>query len=174
MIMRGALLLLGALGGCGGAAVCPTGVPATLAPTSDARVAFVAHARGVQIYACDGATWKLVAPRADLSNDDGAVIGTHGAGPVWESSDGSRVRGAKRVSADVDAGAIPWLLVDIAAHEGAAGVMSEVTAIQRVHTTGGVAPATGCDAEHHDATVEVPYTADYVFYRRGGAGPRCS
>jgi hypothetical protein len=49
----------------------------------------------------------------------------------------------------------------------AGGTFSETTYIQRINTTGGVAPSTGCDAAHLGATVAVYYTADYYFYRAG-------
>jgi len=46
-------------------------------------------------------------------------------------------------------------------------VLSKTTQIQRLNTTGGVAPAQGCaspsDIGH---TAFVPYTADYVFYSK--------
>ena len=39
-----------------------------------------------------------------------------------------------------------------------------MTAIQRVHTHGGKAPAEGCDAAHNGAETKSSYTADYYFY----------
>jgi hypothetical protein len=60
-------------------------------------VFLVGHAVGVQIYAC-GATataysWSFVAPRADLYDDNGKLIATHFAGPTWQATDGSYVKG---------------------------------------------------------------------------------
>jgi hypothetical protein len=43
--------------------------------------------------------------------------------------------------------------------------MTNVTSIQRLNTSGGVAPASGCDADHLGAVANVPYTADYFFYK---------
>jgi Protein of unknown function (DUF3455) len=45
--------------------------------------------------------------------------------------------------------------------------LTEITFIQRVNTSGGVAPSTGC-AESADVGSKafVPYTADYFFYSR--------
>ena len=55
--------------------------------------------------------------------------------------------------------------------------MTKVTSIQRLSTTGGKAPASGCDAAHIGAEVEIPYTADYFFYQAGNGNadnnPRC-
>ncbi len=162
--------------------MCPDGVPATLAPAEDQRLWFVLHGDGVQIYMCGatagGHAWVFVAPEADLLNDGGAVVGTHYAGPTWESSDGSTVVAAR--SADPftpDPSAIPWLLLTAVSRSGH-GRMAHVTAIQRLTTTGGVAPPPGdCSAANVGAEARVPYTADYFFYRTGAgnpdANPRC-
>ena len=164
-----------ALGACshgaGALAVCPADAPAALDPGADAHLALVAHARGVQTYSCDGQAWSLVAPRADLFDDAGARIGSHGAGPMWQLLDGSRVTGTKLASAPVDPTAVPWLLVAAASHEGK-GALDDVTHVQRLHTTGGIAPDGGCDAAHRGQTIDVPYTADYEFYT-ASRGTRC-
>jgi hypothetical protein len=44
-----------------------------------------------------------------------------------------------------------------------------VTSIQRVNTTGGVAPPGGCSAANAGAESRVPFTAQYYFYKRRGA-----
>jgi hypothetical protein len=46
------------------------------------------------------------------------------------------------------------------------GRLAATTYIQRVETTGGVAPAAaGCNAGTADKVVEVHYTADYNFWK---------
>lgn len=46
-------------------------------------------------------------------------------------------------------------------------MLAETTFMQRVNTTGGSMPTTGCSEA---GTIQfVPYTADYVFYRAVGA-----
>ncbi len=45
------------------------------------------------------------------------------------------------------------------------GTLTSTTFIQRLNTTGGLAPAGGCDATLVGATAPVAYTADYYFYR---------
>src|ERR687883_164325 len=62
-------------------------VPAGNTPFVDPRPV------GVQIYACKGSAWTLVAPRATLYGPNGRRIGTHFAGPTWQAKDGSRVVG---------------------------------------------------------------------------------
>ena len=145
-----------------------TPVPASLAPAGEAVTLTVA-AKGVQIYECRarkdgrGVEWAFVAPEADLYRDDGGKFGTHGAGPHWQATDGSRIEGqvAQRADAPV-AGAIPWLLLTTRS-TGGDGVLRNVTSVQRVNTAGGVAPAGDCAP---GSTARVAYTADYRFLRR--------
>ena len=143
-------------------------VPDNLRPSADESVAMVLAASGVQIYECrtkaDGFEWAFIAPRADLLDPAGRVVGNHGAGPFWQAADGSRIVG--RVTARTDApnaGAIPWLLLD-ARSDGAAGVLAKVTQVQRLNTEGGLAPAAGCNPERLGQRVNVPYRADYRFF----------
>jgi hypothetical protein len=147
---------------------CPEGVPSNLAPAADQNLAFVLSATGVQKYTCTatatGFAWTLVAPQADLFRK-GDKVGLHFAGPTWQYEDGSTVVGSKVADATPDPTAIPWLLLTAASHGGERGKMTRVTSIQRLSTTGGLAPATGCDADHVGAAADVPYTADYFFYR---------
>jgi hypothetical protein len=45
--------------------------------------------------------------------------------------------------------------------------LSETTFIQRLNTTGGSAPATGCSASADVGTQALmPYSADYYFFRK--------
>jgi hypothetical protein len=153
------------------ALVAPT-VAAELAVPEANKLTYMAVAKGVQIYECaadaSGAlAWKLHAPRADLVDDAGTTIATHfggvdknlPAGPYWQSTDGSRVHGAKPVSVP-NPGSIPLLRLEAADTFGT-GVFSKVAFIQRLETTGGVAPSGACTA---GKTTEVPYTAKYYFY----------
>src|SRR5262245_27208536 len=51
------------------------------------KVAFHAYAEGVQIYKWNGASWVFLGPEAVLyaSGEGNGVIGTHYAGPTWET-----------------------------------------------------------------------------------------
>ena len=137
-------------------------VPDSLKPGANESLALVVAATGVQIYECRDSKWLFVAPQAELWDARGRLIGTHYAGPHWESADGSKVVGAVKQRADApEAGAIPWLLLG-AKSVGAEGAFSKVTSIQRVATHGGVAPAGGCSQPGEEARVY--YTADYYFF----------
>jgi hypothetical protein len=108
--------------------------------------------------------WILKAPQADLFDAGGQKIGTHYAGPTWESSvDGSKVVGTKiAAAASPTPGNIPWLLLQAKMTSGT-GVFTKVTYIQRLDTKGGVAAVDGCDAAHVGAESSVAYEANYVF-----------
>ena len=128
------------------------------------KVAFHVYAEGVQIYRWNGTSWAFVAPEAVLfaGDEDDDPVGTHYAGPTWESNSGSKVVGKvlERCTPDLDA--IPWLLLEAVSSEGP-GIFDGVTYIQRLYTVGGKAPADPGDFSGEE--VRVPYTAEYFFYR---------
>ena len=159
-----------AAGGQGEASRCSADVPAALAAPAGNALAFELLADGVQIYACSATaggapSWTLQAPEAALADASGAAAGRHGAGPTWQALDGSSVVGAKVHGATPDPQAIPWLLLRAASHGPGRGRMADVTFVQRVRTSGGLAPSEGCSAATIGATVRVPYRAVYCFYR---------
>jgi hypothetical protein len=133
----------------------------------------VGHAVGVQIYGCtvtaSGTAWTLVAPRADLYGGNGRLVATHFAGPTWQATDGSQVVGKREAGVTVDPTAITWL--KLSAASASAGVDGErllrTTYIQRLNTTGGLPPSTGCSSLS-DVGNEAfaKYTADYFFYKQ--------
>ena len=151
-------------------------VPEAIAVTGPHKPYLVAHAEGVQIYACTavagGHAWRLLAPRATLTGDNGKVIGSHYGGPKWEARDGSIVAAARDAGASVDATAVDWLRLKVtSATAGPDGDhLTATTYIQRIHTVGGVAPAAaGCDADSIAEQREIPYSADYVFFKATGS-----
>ena len=154
-------------------------VPDRLVPPTGNEVFLVAPAKGVQIYKCQSATvngtatfsWTFVEPRATLTGDNGQVI-THYAGPTWEAPDRSKV------TATVDArdpdGVLPPDAKDIQqlllkVPPGGAvggGVLGATTYIQRLNTKGGTQPPpASCKAQTAGKVTEVPYKADYVFFK---------
>ena len=143
-------------------------VPERIAPPAGSKVFLVAHAAGVQIYQCNGATgaWALQAPRAELYAQNGKALGSHYVGPTWVANDGSYVVGRRVDGVNVDPTAIDWLLLERdASGAGADGDrLAGTRYIQRVNTVGGRAPAASeCDVAGE--TTEVGYTADYYFWR---------
>jgi hypothetical protein len=142
----------------------PPGCEAIQVPEGN-KVSMHAYAVGFQIYLWNVTTsrWDFVAPAALLFADPGGhgIIGVHFAGPTWMSNSGSSVIGARIASCVPDPSAIPWLLLGTV-HSQGPGPLDQTTFIQRVNTTGGVAPAR---AGLPNETVRVPYTAEYYFYR---------
>lgn len=137
-------------------------VPDSLKPGANESLALIVPAKGVQIYECRASKWVFVAPEAELFDRAGKKIGVHYAGPHWEAADGSKIVGAVKARADApQAGSIPWLLLGTKS-VGADGAFSKVTSIQRVSTSGGVAPAGGC--AEAGAQARIDYTADYYFF----------
>jgi|SRR5215216_534521 len=157
----------------------------------------VGHAVGTQNYVCKpsgtGVKFVLFTPEATLFKDNaGRQIITHYFSPnpfetntdatvvadgviraTWQGRDTSTVW-AKVHEPDgaliADQTAIAWLLLDVVgAQDGPTGghTLSDTTFIQRVNTTGGLAPATGCTSSTDLGNQAfVPYTADYFFYRK--------
>ena len=144
-------------------------VPTGIQVPAGNKVFLVGHAVGVQIYSCNGAgAWMLVAPDADLYGDNGKLIATHFGGPTWEARDGSRVVGKRDSGVTVDSTAIQWLR--LSATSVSAGDdgdrLAHTTYVQRVATTGGLAPAgSACTAGTAGDVQEIPYTADYYFWK---------
>jgi len=128
------------------------------------KLVYHVYATGVQIYRWNGASWVFVAPEAVLSADAGgrSKVGTHYAGPTWESVSGSKVVGSVAERCTASATAIPWLSLSVVSSTGP-GIFQRVTFIQRVNTVGGLAPSTPGSATGEE--VRVPYTAEYLFYR---------
>lgn len=139
------------------------------------KVHFHANAVGFQIYTATvlptDATkfvWTFKAPEAVLLDNDGNIVGIHYAyagptRPAWESQSGSLVVGARQAGATADPTAIPWLRLGAVSTEGP-GIFDGTTYIQRVNTTGGLAPAAAPTEAGQE--VKVPYTAEYFFYRQ--------
>ena len=144
-------------------------VPSALAVPDGNKVSFQGYAEGVQIYVATSSptaptafVWTFRAPEAVLFDNDGNVVAIHYAGPTWESESGSTVVGARVAGATVDPTAIPWLLLRAASTEGP-GILEPTTFVQRVNTTGGLAPAVPPTQAGQEA--RVPYTAEYYFFR---------
>jgi hypothetical protein len=127
-------------------------------PDGNKRIA-VMPARGVQTYQCTAGVWTFLQPDAILRNH-GVPEVLHSKGPVWTSVvDGSSVTAAAQANSPVS-NSIPQLLLRSTGNRGP-GLLSAVTYIQRLNTTGGASPTGACT---DGVTASVPYTADYAFW----------
>ena len=159
----------------------------------DGNVAFaIGNAVGTQNYVClpsgEGLAWKFQGPQATvfltirfMNREVRHQIMTHFLSPnpeeagmaraTWMSSMDTSAVWARKIeessdSAYVEAGAIPWFLLQrVGKQSGPTGgsLMGKTTYIQRINTTGGIVPEGGCSEAGKIAFV--PYTADYVFYQ---------
>jgi hypothetical protein len=143
-------------------------IPPPLQPPVEEQLLLRLHAKGDQVYTCKSESaqfnWVLRAPDAQLFDQKEQAFGKPFAGPTWQANDGSRVTGKVAASvASPNVESIPWLLVKVVSHDGN-GVLSRATTVQRLNTKGGKALASGCDSDHINQEVRVPYSADYLFY----------
>ena len=174
------LAVFGVIAAAAAAAITPPTAPGdpldprTYAP--DSKLFLAVHATGVQKYVCQaGGTWLFTDPVATLYKSTGAPkpIGTHFLNfatgrPVWELGDGSSVEAARKASAPAGAGNIAALLLEaVATTAGSDGDrLTRTTWVQRLNTSGGVAPTGTCVPGH---TAAVPYSTDYFFWKAASA-----
>jgi hypothetical protein len=162
-----ALALLPLSGSLASAAAAETPLPAAIAAPGE-TVVLATHAEGAQVYECKAGTdgklaWAFREPIATLMAE-GKTVGRHYAGPNWENADGSAVTGKAIGNAPgATPNDIPWLKLEVISHRGN-GAFSAVTTVQRINTQGGQL-AGACDKA--GATKSAPYSADYVFLRKG-------
>lgn len=142
-------------------------MPAAIAAPGETAVVQY-HAEGAQVYECkagaDGKlTWAFREPIATLLLD-GKTIGRHYAGPTWENIDGSAVVGKAIGNAPgATANDVAWLKLEVVSKRGS-GVLSPVATVQRINTRGG---ATQGPCDKVGDFRSVPYSAEYVFLRKG-------
>jgi hypothetical protein len=146
------------------------------------------HAVGTQNYIClpsgAGFAWTFFGPQATLFDDDDEQVITHFLSPnpdegdtpraTWQhSQDTSTVWAIAIASYSTPGfnarGDIPWLLLQVVGAQAgptSGHTLTVTTFIQRLNTSGGVAPSTGCTLSTHvGKRALVPYTADYFFYK---------
>jgi hypothetical protein len=146
------------------------------------------HAVGTQNYIClpsgAGFAWTFVGPQATLFSDNDRQVITHFLSPnpveggtpraTWQHSRDTSSVWAQAIASSSDPsfvapGAIPWLLLQVVGtQDGPDGghKLTATTFIQRLNTSGGIAPPTGCALSTDvGKRAFVPYTADYFFYK---------
>jgi hypothetical protein len=172
--------------------VTPPAVPADIQVPPGNKAFLEGHGVGTQDYVClpsgSGFAWILFTPQASLFGGDDRQVTTHFFSPnpfkkgailaTWQHSRDTSTVWAQmihRPSSDprfVARDAIPWLLLQkVDVRDGPTGgdTLAATTFIQRVNTSGGIAPSTGCSQSAQVGTKAfVPYSADYFFYSKGG------
>jgi hypothetical protein len=166
-LFRTALALLLLSGSLVSAPAAETPLPDAIAAPGETIVLTV-RAEGAQVYECkagaDGkSAWAFREPIATLLVD-GKTVGRHYAGPNWEHSDGSAVVGKAIGNAPgATPNDLPWLKLEVTSRRGS-GILTGVTTVQRINTQGGKLEG-ACDKA--GALRSAPYSADYVFLRKG-------
>ncbi len=156
----------------------PDAAPSLAVPDGGGNLLLHAAGTGTQNYTCESSmndagvtsyAWTFVGPVATLDDCTQTLIGHHfaseaGAGaPEWQTLDDSFIIGKAIVKFDAGSSAVPWLLVQETSN-GGNGTIASTLYVQRLFTTGGVAPSTTCDGTNVNTTTDVAYTADYYFY----------
>jgi len=158
---------------CALAAVSPpAGIGASIRAPAGEEPAFVLHGEGSHAFECrplpsdpNRFGWAFTTPEVTLY-DAGRPIARHVAENTWEAiGDRSSVNGVLRARQDGGPANLPWLLLR-AQPTAETGLFAGVTSVQRVNTSGGVAPDGGCDASNAGKETRVNVAADYYFYRR--------
>jgi Protein of unknown function (DUF3455) len=169
--------------------VTPPPVPANIEVPAGNTAFLEGHGVGTQNYIClpsgTGVKFILFTPQATLFNDLDEQVTTHYFSPnpdeggstiraTWQHSQDTSTVWAKAIASYsnpgfVARGDIPLVLLQVVgAQDGPTGgvTLSETTFIQRLNTSGGAAPSTGCTSPTDvGKQAFVPYTADYFFYR---------
>ena len=116
-------------------------------------------------------------PNAHDLNTDPKVVADGAIRVTWQHRDTSTIWAKLHQSGPdgngavtVDEKAVAWLLLDVVGSQnGPTGgdKLTATTFVQRLNTTGGLAPKTGCSSQTDVGnTAFVPYTADYFFYKK--------
>ncbi|WP_433294659.1 DUF3455 domain-containing protein [Actinoplanes sp. CA-030573] len=147
-------------------AVSIPSIPEIIKPPAGSRpIGAYVVTSGTQNYTCVVPTGATAGAYTGKSTPEAQLVGTggrlhHFAGPSWQSlRDNSLVTATASKSSPKD-GTIPELLLQVLTHSGK-GVLSKADWINRLYTSGGVAPTDPCTSGQ---SVSVPYKAVYVFW----------
>ncbi|RZJ24369.1 MAG: DUF3455 domain-containing protein [Haliea sp.] len=177
----GSLTLLAA---CAGAPLVVTstgkpfdqaGLPAAVQAPSGNKVALELVGKGDAIYECQtrgvgtasiSHAWGFVRAEAGLFDRAGKQVGRYFA-PVatWDLTAGANVTAKQLATAPTAPGQLPLQLLKADTATGSLGTFNGVTHIQRVNIQGGITPTAKCDWLNDRQRINVPYQADYIFYK---------
>jgi Protein of unknown function (DUF3455) len=171
--------------------VTPPPVPANIAVPAPNQAFLLGRGVGTQNYVCSPTgplgqvAWTLFTPQATLFTDQRDQLITHFFSPnpveggivrvTWEDSADTSIVWGRVIASSTDPNfvnqnSIAWLLVQaVGTQTGPTGgtTLSGTTFIQRLNTSGGLAPSTGCDTlADVGGKAFIPYTADYFFYKK--------
>lgn len=122
-------------------------------------------ATGTQNYTCVVAPGATTGAYSAPSTPEAQLIGTggrihHFGGPSWQSLRDKSLVTAVKETAEKREGTIPELRLRVDSHSGT-GILSRADYINRLYTSGGVAPTGSCTTGQ---VSKVAYKAVYVFW----------
>ena len=110
--------------------------------------------------------WVLVTPQADLVDRAGRPVAKYSGPPAtWTHMDGSSVVGTQIAFAPRLGSTNIAQQLSRGAPGAGAGVLQNVTYIQRIKTRGGQDLSKACAAQDVGDKLTLPYQADYVFWK---------
>ncbi|KAG0192571.1 hypothetical protein DFQ28_008693 [Apophysomyces sp. BC1034] len=150
-------------------------LPASLQARAVEVLQEVFRVHGNETYVCqrngNQLSWHPTGTLATLVDESRHSAGVISAGGYFIATDGSYVVVRLLAQEIINASALPWqrlTTVQSSAEPGEIGRFTNVTSIQRVQTSGGLPPNPVCTVER--TALYVPYSATYLFYRRGQPG----
>jgi hypothetical protein len=175
---RATILVSGAcalgLAACAAPDVPPSNstLPASLQAKPVEVLQEVFRVHGNETYVCqrngNQLSWHATGTLATLVDASRHSAGVISPGGYFIATDGSYVVTRLLAQEIISASTLPWqrlTAVHSSAEPGEAGRFANITSIQRVQTSGGLPPDPVCTVER--AALYVPYSATYLFYRRG-------
>ena len=110
--------------------------------------------------------WSLASPKADLIDRTGKTVGSYGGPPAtWTHMDGSTVVGTQVVLSPVLGSNNIALQLSKGTPGMGAGVLQNVSYIQRINTKGGQDISMPCTQTEIGKKITLPYQADYIFWK---------
>ena len=110
--------------------------------------------------------WALASPKADLIDRTGKTVGTYSGPPAtWTHMDGSTVVGTQLAISPVVGSNNIALQLSKGTPGAGAGVMQNISYIQRINTKGGQDISLPCAQANIGNKVTLPYQADYIFWK---------
>ena len=110
--------------------------------------------------------WTLVSPKADLIDRTGKTVGSYSGPPAtWTHMDGSSVVGTQMALSPVVGSNNIALQLSKGAPGMNAGVLQNISYIQRINTKGGQDLSKACTQADIGDKLTLPYQADYIFWK---------
>jgi hypothetical protein len=146
-------------------------LPTAVRVPAGQRHAMTLKASGTLNYECrplagmSGAyAWALDAPDASLLHWSGFPVGRYYAGPTLALRDGSRIVVAVVAASPDDPGKLPIQLLKTVSVSGE-GELAGVTYVQRLNAVA-TPPEVRCGPTEVGKSRRVPFSADFLFYRK--------